>query len=71
MLALSAIWQRNDDIRLGDVVVSSPGENHGVVFQYDMGKAIQGYGFQSLGHLNQPPALLRQAVGQSGAPVVR
>ncbi|KAF6844297.1 pfs domain-containing protein [Colletotrichum musicola] len=29
------------DIRLGDVVVSSPGNGNGGVFQYDFGKTIQ------------------------------
>ncbi|KAL6805918.1 hypothetical protein J3E68DRAFT_28970 [Trichoderma sp. SZMC 28012] len=57
---------RKHDIRLGDVVVSSPGSNNGVshsgVFQYDFGKTIQGQSFQTTGFLNQPPFLLRAAV---------
>ncbi|PNP53200.1 hypothetical protein THARTR1_06410 [Trichoderma harzianum] len=54
------------DIRLGDVVVSSPGSSNGVsysgVFQYDFGKTVQGQSFQTTGFLNQPPFLLRAAV---------
>ena len=50
------------DIRLGDVVVSSPREGHGGVFQYDFGKAIGGQGFHTTGFLNQPPVLLRNAL---------
>ncbi|KAM6481958.1 hypothetical protein HDV62DRAFT_361719 [Trichoderma sp. SZMC 28011] len=57
---------RKNDIRLGDVVVSSPGSSNGVshsgVFQYDFGKTIQGQSFQTTGFLNQPPFLLRAAV---------
>ncbi|KAJ4864231.1 hypothetical protein T069G_00761 [Trichoderma breve] len=57
---------RKHDIRLGDVVVSSPGSSDGVshsgVFQYDFGKTIQGQSFQTTGFLNQPPSLLRAAV---------
>lgn len=57
---------RNRDlrnIRLGDVVVSQPGGNHGGVKQYDFGKAIAGGLFQPLGSLNSPPRALLNAVG--------
>jgi nucleoside phosphorylase len=50
------------DIRLGDVVVSSPGGGYGGVFQYDFGKTIQARKFCQTGILNQPPALLRTTV---------
>lgn len=50
------------DIRLGDIVVSSPGHGKGGVLQYDFGKAIQGQVFQETGSLNQPPQLLLTAV---------
>ncbi|KAK2061323.1 purine and uridine phosphorylase [Colletotrichum caudatum] len=50
------------DIRLGDVVVSSPRDGMGGVFQYDFGKTIQNCRFQETGFLNQPPALLRTAL---------
>ncbi|KAE8368005.1 hypothetical protein BDV27DRAFT_154483 [Aspergillus caelatus] len=50
------------DIRLGDVVVSTPSNSHGGVFQYDYGKTIQGETFCPTGYLDQPPAVLRAAV---------
>ncbi|KAK8099831.1 hypothetical protein PG999_010205 [Apiospora kogelbergensis] len=50
------------DIRLGDVVVSSPCNGLGGVFQYDFGKTIQNQTFQDTRFLNQPPASLRTAV---------
>ncbi|OOO07983.1 Ankyrin repeat-containing domain-containing protein [Aspergillus oryzae] len=50
------------DIRLGDIVVSTPSNNHGGVFQYDYGKTIQGQRFFPTGYLDQPPAVLRAAV---------
>ncbi|KAL7908310.1 ankyrin repeat protein [Trichoderma velutinum] len=51
------------DIRLGDVVVSATHDEHGGVFQYDFGKSIQTQEFQNTMFLNQPPAVLRSAVG--------
>ncbi|KAF2465937.1 purine and uridine phosphorylase [Lindgomyces ingoldianus] len=50
------------DIRLGDIVVSTPRDGKGGVFQYDFGKAIQDQSFQPTGFLNQPPTVLRTAV---------
>ncbi|KAI9809040.1 MAG: hypothetical protein M1825_002329 [Sarcosagium campestre] len=50
------------DIRLGDIVVSSPCEREGGVFQYDFGKTIQEQQFHPIGFLNQPPMVLRTAV---------
>jgi nucleoside phosphorylase len=50
------------DIRLGDIVVSTPHIKNGGVFQYDFGKAIQDKDFQVIGHLNQPPIVLGAAV---------
>ncbi|KAF9878267.1 putative pfs domain-containing protein [Colletotrichum karsti] len=53
------------DIRLGDIVVSSPCDGHGGVFQYDFGKLVQtvdGQTFQPTRFLNQPPDVLRAAV---------
>ncbi|KAI0854212.1 purine and uridine phosphorylase, partial [Daldinia vernicosa] len=50
------------DIRLGDVVVSSPGAGNGGVFQYDYGKTIQGQRFTVTGHLNQPPLFMLTAI---------
>ncbi|KKO97014.1 hypothetical protein THAR02_10885 [Trichoderma harzianum] len=51
------------DIRLGDVVVGVSINGTGGVIQYDFGKAIQGQEFQETGFLDQPPTLLRTAVG--------
>lgn len=51
------------DIRLGDIVVSIPQDGHGGVLQYDFGKTVQDQTFQLTGFLDQPPTLLRTAVG--------
>lgn len=50
------------DIRLGDIVVSSPGYGTGGVFQYDFGKNIQDESFEVTGHLNQSPQCLLRAI---------
>ncbi|KAI1870317.1 uncharacterized protein JN550_005245 [Neoarthrinium moseri] len=50
------------DIRLGDIVVSSPGYGTGGVLQYDYGKTIQGERFAMTGYLNQPPQCLLTAI---------
>ena len=50
-----------NDIRLGDVVVSQPTSISGGVIQYDFGKAIQGR-FERTGSLNRPPDVLLNAV---------
>ncbi|KAF4810888.1 hypothetical protein CGCSCA5_v010275 [Colletotrichum siamense] len=50
------------DIRLGDVVVSSPSNGNSGVFQYDFGKSIQDQEFKTTGFLNQPPRAIRAAV---------
>jgi len=50
------------DIRLGDIVVSTPRDGKGGVFQYDFGKAIQNQDFRPTGFLDQPPTVLRTAV---------
>jgi hypothetical protein len=50
------------DIRLGDIVVSTPRDGKGGVFQYDFGKTIQDQTFRPTGFLDQPPMVLRAAV---------
>lgn len=50
------------DIRLGDIVVSTPRDGKGGVFQYDFGKTIQDQDFRSTGFLSQPPTVLRTAL---------
>ncbi|KAI6777614.1 uncharacterized protein J7T54_004001 [Emericellopsis cladophorae] len=56
---------RKSDVRLGDIVVSSRSGEHKQdgVFRYDYGKSIQGQEFQHTQLLDQPPMLLRIAVG--------
>jgi nucleoside phosphorylase len=46
------------DIRLGDVVVSTPNEQFGGVVQWDFGKSTSGGLFHRTGHLNAPPQAL-------------
>ncbi|THC97966.1 hypothetical protein EYZ11_002536 [Aspergillus tanneri] len=58
------VYSPEHDIRLGDIVVSVPENGQGGVFQYDFGKTIQGQKFQWTGFLNQPPTVLRSAVGE-------
>ncbi|KAM0547820.1 hypothetical protein ACHAPJ_010166 [Fusarium lateritium] len=50
------------DVRLGDVVVSSPLNGQSGVFQYDYGKSIQEMKFQHTRSLNQPPQALLTAL---------
>lgn len=50
------------DIRLGDIVVSTSGNEKGGVYQYDFGKAIQEQEFKTTAFQNQPPTVLRTAV---------
>jgi hypothetical protein len=50
------------DIRLGDVVVSSPENHTGGVYQYDHGRTNQGREFQQTGFLNKPPAVVLTAL---------
>ncbi|KAB8737497.1 hypothetical protein FH972_026456 [Carpinus fangiana] len=52
------------DIRLGDIVVSTPSDTFGGVLQYDFGKTIQDGKFKRTGQLNMPPAVLRSAISQ-------
>lgn len=52
-----------NDIRLGDVVVSRPDNGHGGVIQYDFGKNTPG-GFQRTGFLNSPPQVLLKAISK-------
>jgi nucleoside phosphorylase len=51
-----------DDIRLGDVVVSKPTDTFGGVVQYDMGTATTNGVFRRTGSLAKPPAVLRANV---------
>jgi hypothetical protein len=49
---------RENDIRLGDVVVSKPTEQSGGVIQYDFWKTVQEGRFKLTGSLNRPPDVL-------------
>ena len=53
-----------DDVRLGDVVISQPNGQHGGVVQYDMGKTGAGGRFERTGFLNSPPNFLLTALGK-------
>jgi nucleoside phosphorylase len=52
------------DIRLGDVVVSKPGNHHGGVVQYDFGKTTMGGKFEKIGSLPPPPSKLLHAIAR-------
>ncbi|KAL2832131.1 hypothetical protein BDW59DRAFT_181455 [Aspergillus cavernicola] len=51
----------DEDVRLGDVVVSIPKGELGAVIKYDRGKVVAGGEFQHTGILNVPPSLLTTA----------
>ncbi|GLA04085.1 hypothetical protein AnigIFM60653_004123 [Aspergillus niger] len=53
-----------EDIRLGDVVVSVPDGELGGVIKYDRGKMVAGGQFEHTGMLNMPPAQLRNGVNK-------
>lgn len=53
---------RSNDVRLGDVVISTPRDGEGGVLQYDFGKTIQDQAFQQTAFLNRPPTVLLTAV---------
>ncbi|ETS80817.1 hypothetical protein PFICI_08346 [Pestalotiopsis fici W106-1] len=55
------------DVRLGDIVVGTPGNGRGGVLQYDYGKTVQDKDFQMTGHLNQPPQCILTALTVLGA----
>jgi nucleoside phosphorylase len=61
---------KDDDVRLGDVVVSKPHKTHGGVVQYDSGKATAS-GFERTGALNTPPTTLLNAVANVRAQQMR
>lgn len=53
-----------NDIRLGDVVISKPAETSGGVIQYDFGKTIHEGQFVRTGSLNRRPNVLLNAVSR-------
>ncbi|KAF3112319.1 hypothetical protein TWF706_010906 [Orbilia oligospora] len=52
----------DNDIRLGDLVISQPTGVSGGVIQYDFGKAMENGEFVRIGSLNAPPSILLNAV---------
>ncbi|KAK4205993.1 nucleoside phosphorylase domain-containing protein, partial [Rhypophila decipiens] len=50
------------DLRLGDIVVSSLNYENGAVFQYNFGQTVQDKAFRATGYLDAPPLLLQTAV---------
>lgn len=57
----AGIPSTEDDIRLGDVVVSKPDAKCGGVVQWDRGKTVDGRLFEHSGLLNKPPPVLLTA----------
>lgn len=53
---------RDNDIRLGDVVVSHPTDIHPGVIQYDLGKTTEENRFLRTGSLQRPPRFLMTAI---------
>jgi len=53
-----------ENIHLGDIVVSEPGDGHGGVVQYDFGKKIEEGKFIRTRSLNKPPTVVRSAVSK-------
>jgi nucleoside phosphorylase len=56
------VWSKNNDIRLGDVVVSQSIGTHSGVVQWDFGKMGNGGKFQWTGSLDKPPPPLLYAL---------
>ncbi|KAH8711820.1 hypothetical protein GQ44DRAFT_763039 [Phaeosphaeriaceae sp. PMI808] len=52
------------DVRLGDVVISHPANQHGGVVQYDFGKTGEGGHMTRTGFLNAPPKELLSSITQ-------
>ncbi|KAK3312589.1 nucleoside phosphorylase domain-containing protein, partial [Apodospora peruviana] len=55
------------DVRLGDIVVSSRNYENGAVLQYNFGQTVQDKAFRMTGYLDAPPLLLQAAVQQLNA----
>ena len=54
----SGVPSARHDIRLGDVVVSSPTPRHGGLIQYDFGKAVQHQDLVGTGCSAKPPTAI-------------
>jgi nucleoside phosphorylase/roadblock/LC7 domain-containing protein len=55
---------KENDIRLGDIVVGKPTGQTGGVIQYDFGKTVQEGRFNQTGSLNRPPDVLLTALAK-------
>ncbi|KAF1933690.1 uncharacterized protein M421DRAFT_97764 [Didymella exigua CBS 183.55] len=55
---------KDQDIRLGDIVVSVPTNGFGGVVQHDMGKNTKDKGWIRTGSLNGPPLVLRTTISK-------
>lgn len=56
------VWSEENDVHLGDVVVSQPHGQFGGVVQYDFGKNEGDSKFKRTSSLNQPPKVLLQSL---------
>lgn len=56
------VWSEEDDIHLGDVVVSQPRGQFGGVVQWDFGKTEKDGRFKRTSSLNEPPRVLLNAL---------
>lgn len=52
------------DIRLGDIVVGTPGDRSGGIIQYDFGKSVENGQFLHTGSVNRPPDVILNAVSR-------
>lgn len=53
---------KGHDIRLGDIVVGTPSNDHSGVIRYDLDESIRTQGFVRFGSLKPPPRMLQMAV---------
>ncbi|KAL4983259.1 hypothetical protein BDW68DRAFT_194556 [Aspergillus falconensis] len=63
IVGIGVVPREQNDIQLGDVVVSKPGAKHSGVIQYVYGKTIIG-GFEQTGTLNKLPPILLTHMNQ-------
>jgi nucleoside phosphorylase len=64
MVGIGGGVSTNVDVRLGDVVVSHPGDGNPGVIQYDFGKAEAHGKYRRTKHLDKPPSLLLHALNE-------
>ncbi|PYI22891.1 purine and uridine phosphorylase [Aspergillus violaceofuscus CBS 115571] len=64
MVGIGGAVPSQDDIRLGDVVVSKPTRDYGGIVQYDYGKTLSNNRFERTGMLNKPPSVLLTAISR-------